>query len=269
MAEILVKAVSVAHPDPEKDRRGTHKKGDLVVVMPDGHPWGAREGPPRFVRVLCPEVTVEQVRDRVEPWRWRPSFEIVSSNIPQDRYRIRATNATMSQSGAAAFTLSRVEAFLTRWGAAIVSSDDTSVTFDIRIFDALTSRGFWVVDVTSVAFTETDYDRTTGEHTIQADYSAHPGYQEHPVSFSRGVRSRVESLGGLVLSQEPGVIIYQMDRSDARARFREDVQDSLGTWRRHRHHFSEADVDQVLDMGGEITVTATQLAAAVLDRLTE
>ena len=43
MCELLVKAVDANHPDPDTDHRGCYKRGDIVVVMPDGHQWGAGE----------------------------------------------------------------------------------------------------------------------------------------------------------------------------------------------------------------------------------
>jgi hypothetical protein len=45
MAELLVKAISNSHIDPTKDQRGCYKRGDVVVVMPDGHQWGKEEHP--------------------------------------------------------------------------------------------------------------------------------------------------------------------------------------------------------------------------------
>lgn len=51
MAELLIVARDVRHADPEKDRRGCYKRGDVVVVEEDGHAWGAKEGLPRFVRL--------------------------------------------------------------------------------------------------------------------------------------------------------------------------------------------------------------------------
>lgn len=41
--ELLVKWADNAHPDPAKDERGCWKRGDVVVVKPDGHVWGKEE----------------------------------------------------------------------------------------------------------------------------------------------------------------------------------------------------------------------------------
>lgn len=67
MAEILIKARDATHADPEKDRRGCYKRGMPVVVMPDGHVWGAAEVPPAFVVLRLPGISEERVRQFLAP----------------------------------------------------------------------------------------------------------------------------------------------------------------------------------------------------------
>lgn len=62
MAEFLIKARNATHADPVKDARGCYKRGDIVVVMPDGHLWGSKEGLPDFVIVKVPGVDHERAR---------------------------------------------------------------------------------------------------------------------------------------------------------------------------------------------------------------
>jgi len=47
MAELLVMNVDNVGRTPEKTAL-LYKRGDVVVVMPDGHVWGAKESPPTF-----------------------------------------------------------------------------------------------------------------------------------------------------------------------------------------------------------------------------
>ncbi len=67
MAEILLKAMDATHPDTEKDRRGCYKKGAPVVVMPDGHAWGAKEVWPTFTVIKVPGVSVAKVEKYALP----------------------------------------------------------------------------------------------------------------------------------------------------------------------------------------------------------
>lgn len=43
MAELLVFNRDNRHSDPAKERRGCHKAGDIIVIMPDGWRWGREE----------------------------------------------------------------------------------------------------------------------------------------------------------------------------------------------------------------------------------
>ena len=66
MAEFLIKARSAVHVDPDKDARGSYKRGDIVVVMPDGHMWGTSETLPDFVVVKVPGVDHERAQQLIE-----------------------------------------------------------------------------------------------------------------------------------------------------------------------------------------------------------
>ncbi len=65
MAEILIKARDATHPDPEVDRQGCYKAGDVVVVREDGHVWGAKEGLPNFRVLKIPGVPAAQIEDLI------------------------------------------------------------------------------------------------------------------------------------------------------------------------------------------------------------
>jgi len=54
MAELLIRTQNNAHVDPRKDR-ATYKRGDVVVVMPDGHVWGRLESKQQWVSEGLPE----------------------------------------------------------------------------------------------------------------------------------------------------------------------------------------------------------------------
>ena len=59
MAELLVAAQNHELPDdPDKDRRGCYKRGYVIVIMPDGHPWGTKECLPWSVVIKLPGVSV-------------------------------------------------------------------------------------------------------------------------------------------------------------------------------------------------------------------
>lgn len=90
MAELLIKAVDATHDDPEKDQRGCYKRGDIVVVRPDGWGWGTQEViPPAsgglFVVVKITDVTPAQIRRWVKN-NWSDDIE---GNSDTRRRRVR------------------------------------------------------------------------------------------------------------------------------------------------------------------------------------
>lgn len=271
MAEFLVMAVPSSHPDPEKARRGIHQKGDPVVAQPDGHVWGAKEGLPKFVLVKCPELSLALARERIAEWAYAVVFTVVGSQLPIDGHRIRMSNANVGVSGAAGLTLEKVQSFLTEWGCVFVSAAPGTVTFDVLVTDMALSAGFWggPPSVRGITITEVGYVQATGLHTFEAEYATSPVWLEHPMAFEREVRNRIRSVGGTVLEEVNGVTTFTLTRNAVRDRFRQYVEQRLGTFQRHRYHFTEAQVDTVVAQGGEITLTLAQLSAAVRDRLAE
>lgn len=66
MAEFLIKARDpVDLPKDAEKRSRCYRRGDVVVVMPDGHKWGKDEGLPKFVLVKIPGMPAEKARDYI------------------------------------------------------------------------------------------------------------------------------------------------------------------------------------------------------------
>jgi len=45
-----------------RDYEVSYKKGDIVAVFPDGHKWGRLEGPPKFIIIKVPGMSVKEGR---------------------------------------------------------------------------------------------------------------------------------------------------------------------------------------------------------------
>jgi len=61
MAELLIRLKNNTHPDAVKDRM-CYKRGDIVVVMPDGHQWGRAEGLPDFAVIRTDRTAAQMER---------------------------------------------------------------------------------------------------------------------------------------------------------------------------------------------------------------
>lgn len=75
-----------------KDRRGCYKLGDPVVVMEDGHVWGALEGPPKFYIIKIPGLAVATVRKYISAWQDTTEPEKPATTLQRRLYRINVAN---------------------------------------------------------------------------------------------------------------------------------------------------------------------------------
>lgn len=96
MAEFLIKAVSATHADAVKDARGSYKRGDVVVVMPDGHPWGSSERLPKCVVVKIPSLSVAQAQQFVESESVIDVFTAARVITRRRRWRVRVDDVPLA-----------------------------------------------------------------------------------------------------------------------------------------------------------------------------
>lgn len=262
MAEILIKAVSATHSDPNIDRSGCYKKGFPVVVMPDNHPWGVYEGLPRFVVVKIPGASVETLQAYLSNWRDDFSYSVQSTNASQGRYTVTVSNISVSATGKNKLTLAKVNVFLTRWGCENISAGDGSVQFDIRLWYAVRSDAFWSVDdvASKVGFTLVSYNSTTGIGRISAAV---------PSGWSRGVviEKILERSGSIVTEVHPNYT-FDINRADLFEMFKQSVKISAESiFCRRKFYITEAVVDNIIGQGGIIPVTWQQFLNYIKNKL--
>ena len=77
MARLLVMAVDKTHPDPELDKSGCFKLGDIVTVQADDHVWGSAEGLPNFIQVDIADVSVAEM-EHLANYDLETSVELMS-----------------------------------------------------------------------------------------------------------------------------------------------------------------------------------------------
>jgi len=279
--------------DEEKDRRGVYKKGYPVAMYDDPRkPRGYKEGLPYFCEVHVTDASVAEVNamivstfsgtNMLQSWDREIDFSTVNNDPVIDGWRIDvfATNPGSSNYGGITGTM--VENYLNKWNAEIYSATTNNVRFDVTIFEdasnnpgAIQSEGFWEAPVTNISFTETDYNSTTGDHTVEADYSL-SGYEADRVAI------RVVDRGGTVNSNIGGVINFTINRSDIFQWFQNDVKQSLeDIIYRRQFYIPESTVDTIISTGttevvshpkGDVTYvtlnrTLAQVEAFLLNRL--
>lgn len=98
--ELLVKRqANYVNSDPVKNEAGVYQRGDIVVIMSDGHSWGKEEHPltttytpPKFFIVRVLDKTVEQAQkylasrfNDIDPdmLKTRRLYQLLADDVPQ------------------------------------------------------------------------------------------------------------------------------------------------------------------------------------------
>ena len=252
MAEFLIKAQDA----PVPDGAGKWYAARIVYVGEDGHTWGGEEGPPKFYIIKVPGVSRDDALQYTQEWRHDTAMNIASSNLATDTHSIEITSSMVSATGQNAFTAAKVQTFFERWGATNIVVADALVTFDIAVFDAITSQGFWDVDVSGVVFSETDYDQGTGEHTVQIVSS--------PYS-NAAMASKVREKGGAVVPPDSFIMTRAVAREELTNDIRERIERALHA--RRRWYVKASGMAALQAAGGIMTVTPAQFVNNISDGL--
>ena len=269
--ELLVRAMDNHHDDPDKDRRGSYKKGYPVLVMPLDTKWGSKERPPKFIVVRCEatSITPEQIQAWLSPWKDDLDYEVVAERPVQGEYDIRIfeKNAgAINQNAIVGVKATRVRNYLLAWGCSNFALSETDGSFTFSLWDAVRSANFWDVPLLAlngIVFSLNSYNSQTGVAEIDINYEQ---TQIKPAM----VASKIEEQGGTVLSAGALNCVFTINRSDILSRFRADVKRRLEqVYMRRQYYFLPSQVDAVIAAGGRITVTKAQLVSALQNKLAE
>ena len=249
MAELLI----IAADTGSTDLAGKWFGASIVNVQEDGHEWGGEEGPPVFFILKVPGISKQDAAEYISEWRHDPTYSVVNSQPNTDSYRIKLESTAVSVSGKGTIVRSAVEAFFTKWNCTIQSANASSVTFDAKIFDVLTSEGFWGIDVSGITFTETEYNQSTGAHLIEV--GAGP---------TDATIQAICQLNGVAYVSPRS---FLATRDEARTAMQDEIAErfkNIGIARR-RWFISDTGMTALQDAGGILTVTPAQFVANMVD----
>ena len=269
MAEILIKLSDYVNPDPVKDRRGVHKRGDIVNLKPDGwsdgehwHQSAYHPSVGKFVLVKCAGLTVAEALAYRDAWKDDFGYTIVSQNAAQGLYVVRVFEQNAGAAGQNNLTQVKVESFLTKWGCAGLTFTTNSCEFTFSLWNAIRSVSFWEHPTVGIefAFTLVSYNATTGIGRILVTF---------PVAFKvEDVIRRIGNRGGTLIDSTATTVTFEIERSDILTRFRADIKEAAEqVYMRHRYQVSAADVNAIVAAGGIITLTRAQVLAKLRDKM--
>ena len=268
------------HSDPEKDARGVYKKGYIVEVRDDDQPTGSKEGLPRFIRVNITDATKVEVEAMIvsvfgetsimQSWIRKMDWSAVQLSLQLDAWEVTIFTVNPGATLKGLITRDMVENFITKWNGINIETFGNTVVFDVCIYEAqgnqgaVRSEGFrCLANVSREVCNELSYNRGTGIHTIEADYSA------LAVSPDK-VEDRVIEKGGEIISHVGSVITFTIHRSNVLDEFKREVRESVEkTVYRRQFKIAESDVDTIIGLGGVRDVTLAQLQTYLINMLGE
>jgi hypothetical protein len=279
MAQILFRLKDNNHPNPDKDRRGSYKKGYPVSIKPDG--W--YEGNPnwaqsayadktKWIVVEVTDATTAELAHYAGSWKDSFDYEIVAARPAKGEYDVRVFETNVSVSGLNAITQDKVESFLTRWGCTAISATQNSVAFTFSLWNAVRSDAFWEINqvVLKGGFVLNDYNATTrvGNITFTVIPDAFPNMDQEKITQS--ITRRIQERGGENIVMAYPAFTFEIERSDILTRFRQEVKRRCeGIYRRRQYVLPSAMVDSIAAEGGFAQMTLASLAAAIRNGLEE
>lgn len=227
--------------------------------------YGGKQVLPNFGQLVITDATVKQVEAAyMSPWRRFIDWEFVSHDWAADAHALRVFTADgVSASMKGALTREEVETFLNKWGAEVIDISSNEVRFSATVTDAIKSEGFWGRTVPEGILTETAYDQVTGVHTTRLDYGTLPiGINE--------LAAIITENGCEITTHKPAQKwgLFTCGRDTVFAQFKQSVKHALdGQFSLRRWRLPAAAIQMIIDAGGSLTVTKSQVMDAIKNRL--
>jgi hypothetical protein len=251
-----------------KDMRGVgpgqYRKGDIADVREGDTPWSNPEGLPDFIQVEISDATRAQILSFRDEWNQNLDWEVVNSDLAVDGHRLLLWTTNRGTGGQGDVTREQAVNFLERWGAVNIVTgtrgDAAAVRFDITVYTAATSEGFWGRGLSGFSFSQLSYVQGTGVHDIRVTY---PAGADHSRVLTE-VAERAQVLGSNAGAR---TVDYRVTRAGMLDAFKAAVKGALQEMiLRRRFAFTTVAVDQVIGAGGSATVTAAQAQANLVDK---
>jgi hypothetical protein len=241
--------------------------------MPGTHVWGRLEGLPKFVIIECPEIVSRSEVLAREVWRDSFDYEILDTRPAQGEYDVRVFEKNPGASGQNAISgakATKINGFLTRWGCENISIGTSDITFTFNLWNAVRSPEFWSVSAMQLAnmsFDLVSYANGVGTINVTTLTQTEP---KAIADMDRMVQRRVEGRGGTVTVFAHPVYTFTIERNEILTRFRQAVKQSAERiYMYQRYRFSKSIMDAAEAAGGSLTLTKSELLAALVDKMAE
>ena len=259
------------HPDPETDRAGVHKKGDIINIYPDGWSDGehwAQSGYPYqngedFVTVKVPGLAVTDIAHARKAWSDAFDYEVLETRPNQGEFDLRIFEKNpglVNENAIAGIKANRIRDYFQSWGCSGITLSATDISFTFSLWNAVRSSKFWDVDpvmMSMFSFFLNSYSGSTGIGNITVTTTG----DDPPTQ-------RITRQGGTVISAVHPDYTFEIERLNILSRFKADVKNRMQkTYMRHQYHVSVADVNAIIAAGGIMTITKAQFFNKLKDKM--
>ncbi len=253
--------------DAKKSSRA-RTTGDLIEILEDGQFAGKKVEPSSsdwegiHVIVNVPDISLADATIYRKQLRHFIDWIVVSSNDEGWRLRVRDVHSGTITN----ISKNQVEEFILKFNGVIQSFATNEVIFDIGVFGAATSNGFWHKDVTPVTFQEVNHDSTG--YRIRADL---PNIWTDTIKKRRIIQSRIIGHGCSIVSFNipQSCVTYDVPRDAAIGEFKEQARDKLENIiiKRSQFYIEASEISTILASGGEMNINKATLLTKIKNKL--
>lgn len=232
------------------------RPGSPVRCEDDGFSWGSSEGLPDFYLVKVPGMPKAFGAQYLESWAHDPVFKVIDSNEELDTLRIKTNISKVSATGKGALVREKSEEVFTRWGAAVVDWQADQVVFDLSIYGAITSDGFWLTDASKMVLSQTKYIPLEGAHRVRIESSPY----------------RAQDIATILKKRQCLQIppdSFATSRETVKEHCLTDIEDRLRQVKhaKCRWYAPPAAMQAIADAGGTVTIDQPRFLANIRDGL--
>lgn len=253
--------------DAEKSSRA-RAIGDLVEMLEGGQYAGKKVEPssPEWegIHVIVNVSGITQPEAIAYKKQLRHSIDWTVLNSTDEGWRLRVWDI---HSGVVAnISENQIENFILKFNGVVQSFGTNDVTFDIGVYGAATSNGFWRRDVASVTFQEISHD--SSEYRIRADL---PSVWTDTVKKRQKIQKIIEEHGCSIVSFDvvESRVTYDVPRDAAISEFKEQVRDTLENRiiKRSQFYIAASEISAILGNGGEVNINKASLLSMIKNKL--
>lgn len=266
---LVRKASTTNAADADKNQYQCLKRGYVVDIKDYAWKWTSGDLE-KHVVIKCNDASLDwkEQEDYKRPWSRYAEFDEKSHDVETDTYEldVYCDNDNSSKEGKLSLTDADTAIKELNGTGSIAVGDNTN--FSVKMYDVITAKEFF--GRTDIVFREISYDKATGVHRVEADYSY---YSTEEFSW-QAVEKVLLDRGATIVPDSHdkglGIVVFDINRTSLLDFLKFTIKDLLyKTIYTRRFYFADADVDAAEAADNVLDITKTELLAKIQDKVKE